>query len=242
MRPFTTLFLLAATGLAACSQYSAPEAMNAPIQQAPRRDYIANPSYSIGESTNLVASYSLTSVDNDYRALTAPKPRRHPLLMPASYPDMRVHLPERGFPKRQAAGVLVDHRLLALQNSVRASLGEQPLVWSSGLADVAQEWANHLVATGAFAHHVGGIYGENLFEITGGVATPKDVVSAWADEVHDYDLQTNSCSNGSDCGHYTQIAWSTTRAVGCAFASASSRQVWVCEYYPAGNVIGYRPF
>jgi pathogenesis-related protein 1 len=216
--------------------------MNASIDRSPRRDYVANLDYSISASTDSVPSYSLTSASYDYRTPTRHNPGRHPYLAPTIYPGVPGHSAERDSSELQPVGVSLDHRLLALQNSVRASVGEEPLTWSPELADVAQEWANHLMATGAFQHHLGGPYGENLFEITGGVATPQDVVSAWADEVRDYNLQTNACSGDTDCGHYTQIVWSTTRAVGCAFASASSRQVWVCEYYPAGNVIGYRPF
>ncbi|MDE2007744.1 MAG: hypothetical protein KGI51_14335 [Rhodospirillales bacterium] len=145
-------------------------------------------------------------------------------------------------PDHQSAARPIDAAFLLLQNSVRAHVGAQPLVWSDRLADAAQQWANHLVTTGAFRHHVGGGYGENLYEIIGGKATPHDVVAAWADERRAYDLQTNSCSAGVDCGHYTQIVWATTHAVGCALAADPSRQIWVCEYYPAGNIIGYRPY
>ncbi len=76
--------------------------------------------------------------------------------------------------------------------------------------------------------------------MTGGTATPHQVVAAWADEAREYDHGTNSCSGV--CGHYTQIVWRTTRAVGCAVGSDAHRQVWVCEYEPAGNWVGYRPY
>ncbi|HTW72142.1 MAG TPA: CAP domain-containing protein, partial [Acetobacteraceae bacterium] len=78
------------------------------------------------------------------------------------------------------------------------------------------------------------------YEITGGTASPDQVVGAWADEARDYDIRTNRCT--SVCGHYTQIVWRATRWVGCGVAAAAGQEIWVCEYDPPGNVIGYRPY
>ena len=131
--------------------------------------------------------------------------------------------------------------MLRAHNAVRAQVGVPPLGWSSQLAAVAQNWADTLLRTGRFAHQTDNRYGENLYEISGATAWPAQVVAAWADEARDYDIRNNSC--GSDeCGHYTQIVWRTTRFVGCAVAGDSERQVWVCEYDPPGNVIGYAPY
>jgi len=66
------------------------------------------------------------------------------------------------------------------------------------------------------------------------------VVKLWADEARSFDVRTNSCTGV--CGHYTQIVWRATRDVGCAEATDRYRQVWVCEYDPPGNVVGYRPY
>ena len=113
-------------------------------------------------------------------------------------------------------------------------------MWSAQLAGTAQAWADHLIATGAFAHRPNDPYGENLYAIIGGTASAQDVVSAWSGEASSYDLRTNACSGM--CGHYTQIVWRTTRRVGCAVASNGQRQVWVCNYDPPGNIIGERPY
>jgi hypothetical protein len=48
----------------------------------------------------------------------------------------------------------------------------------------------------------------------------------------------------SGIGHYTQVAWANTRKVGCGFAGFydSDNQykgLYVCNYGPGGNVIGY---
>ena len=130
--------------------------------------------------------------------------------------------------------------MLRAHNAVRARVGMPPLGWSRQLAAVAQNWADTLLRTGRFAHQADNRYGENLYEISGAAAWPAQVVAAWADEARDYDVRTNTCRG--ECGHYTQIVWRTTRFVGCAAAGDSERQVWVCEYDPPGNVIGYAPY
>ncbi|MEM6522020.1 MAG: CAP domain-containing protein, partial [Cyanobacteria bacterium P01_C01_bin.70] len=44
------------------------------------------------------------------------------------------------------------------------------------------------------------------------------VVAAWVAEKADYDYASNSCASGKVCGHYTQIVWRETTAVGCGVA------------------------
>jgi uncharacterized protein YkwD len=62
--------------------------------------------------------------------------------------------------------------MLDAHNAVRAKVGVPPLVWSPELADVAQDWANHLIATGGLTHRPSNRYGENIYAISGGHATP----------------------------------------------------------------------
>ena len=150
---------------------------------------------------------------------------------------------------------------LASHNAVRAQLGLNPLRWSNKLAVYAQQWAKHQARTQncLMQHrpHSAGpfkqIHGENLFW-----ASPKrwsdgkielqnisisGVVKAWASEVKDYDYQTNSCRIGEQCGHYTQIVWRESQAVGCAkVVCADKSQLWVCNYNPPGNYVGEKPY
>jgi uncharacterized protein YkwD len=130
--------------------------------------------------------------------------------------------------------------MLETHNAVRARVGVPPLAWSAQLAATAQNWASRLIATNDFSHQPANRYGENLYGISGGVASPGQVVGAWADEARDYDLRRDTCTGV--CGHYTQIVWRTTRNVGCGVASDPEREIWVCEYDPPGNFIGYRPY
>ena len=132
--------------------------------------------------------------------------------------------------------------ILAAHNQVRSRVGVPPLTWSSELASVARQWANQLLSTGKFAHRPKPQYGENLFEIVGARATPARVVADWAAEAEDYDAGRNACRPGSRCGHYTQLVARRTNQVGCAVAHGKTREVWVCNYNPPGNVVGERPF
>jgi pathogenesis-related protein 1 len=130
--------------------------------------------------------------------------------------------------------------MLDAHNVIRARVGVPPLVWSARIAEVARDWANHLITTGAFGHRPDNRYGENIYSISNGSASPAQVVGYWAEEARGYDIQRNTCSGV--CGHYTQIVWWKTQAVGCAVAGDGRREVWVCNYDPPGNVIGYRPY
>jgi uncharacterized protein YkwD len=141
-------------------------------------------------------------------------------------------------------GASLARDMLAAHNEIRARVEVPPLRWSDRLAARAQDWANHLLQERQFYHRPHPVFGENLFEISGGRATPADVVGDWASEARDYSYRANAC-NGV-CGHYTQVVWSSTREVGCAvardLARETSREVWVCNYDPPGNWVGERPY
>jgi pathogenesis-related protein 1 len=130
--------------------------------------------------------------------------------------------------------------MLAVHRAVRARVGVAPLAWSDRLAGRAQDWADTLLARRQFAHRPNSTYGENLFEITGAAASSAQVVNAWAAESRNYDYHSNGCRGV--CGHYTQIVWAGTEAVGCAVARGGGREVWVCDYDPPGNWAGKRPY
>ena len=145
-----------------------------------------------------------------------------------------------GPPAQGRSPASIPQAMLDAHNAIRARVGVPPLVWSDQLARVAQDWANHLIATGSFGHRPNNHYGENAYTISGSTTSPAQVVGYWAREARGYDIRSNTCSGV--CGHYTQIVWGTTRAVGCAVATDRRREVWVCNYDPPGNVVGYRPY
>lgn len=87
-----------------------------------------------------------------------------------------------------------------------------------------------------------GPWGENLVAGTGAFPIPA-AVGLWVDEEAEYDLDNPSAS------HFTQVVWKSTTEVGCAVASCEgifaanlgNATYYVCEYFPAGNVVGQFP-
>lgn len=145
-------------------------------------------------------------------------------------------------------------QMLEAHNQVRREVGVPDLVWSAELAEFAQEWADVLISGPGLRHRPAaerddGRIGENLsgsyWSAPGGaLRSPQRAIQGWAEEKDYYDHASNTCANGKICGHYTQMVWAETTEVGCAVArnEDATRDVWVCNYTPAGNIIGQRPY
>ena len=131
--------------------------------------------------------------------------------------------------------------ILQAHNTWRRRYGVPTLVWSPQLATYAQGWADTLVQESLLRHRPQNRYGENLASASGKQLSPASVVGLWGAEDKYYNYDTNTCQAGQMCGHYTQLVWRSTRAVGCAMARNSQREVWVCNYDPPGNYVGQRP-
>jgi len=154
--------------------------------------------------------------------------------------------------------------LLNRHNYWRRQYGLPDLTWSTTLASYAQAWANRQDSFGELTHssdgkclHPAGCpeYGENLFWQSAVMwsdgrrdvdsVSGEKVVDDWVSEKQWYDANANRCSApaGESCGHFTQVVWRTTMQVGCGKAIAKDKgQYWVCNYAPAGNIVGERPF
>ncbi|XP_026272811.2 venom allergen 3 homolog [Frankliniella occidentalis] len=128
--------------------------------------------------------------------------------------------------------------------------------WDDELATIAQRWADQCI----FEHSTcmstrdGTDAGQNL--LSGGIApgqvTPdwKAAVTIWYDEVALRDGSKNTQPFTVDetfenIGHYTQVAWAETYAVGCGYSSYRAgsgnkpdTQLVVCNYKPSGNYGG----
>lgn len=142
----------------------------------------------------------------------------------------------------QAISVNDSHTMLQENNKIRASLySGHPLTWSKSLQNTAQIHANALARTNTFAHS-STKNGENLFA-SSGKSGYVSALNAWYGEKKNYNLSSNQCKPSKICGHYTQIVWKNTKEVGCAQAkSASWGTIIVCQYSPAGNYRGEKPY
>ena len=135
-------------------------------------------------------------------------------------------------------------KTLRHHNQARSAIGARPLTWSVDLARYAQEWADHLAASGCgFDHRPESgqwrqKYGENLFKGTAGYYGVGEAVDAWISEKQFYTGQTLDEANYHQFGHYTQVVWKGTKQVGCGKALCNGEVIIVCNYTPAGNVIG----
>lgn len=142
-------------------------------------------------------------------------------------------------------------QMLNEHNKWRRVVDVPPLVWSAELERSAQRVVDQLAADGCKFEHSGSKYGENLHK-SGAVKwtsgrtehrpkTPAQIVGKWGSEVDSYRWIDNTCTGV--CGHYTQMVWKNTKAVGCARARCGSKEdIAGCLYDPAGNVRGQRPF
>jgi uncharacterized protein YkwD len=133
--------------------------------------------------------------------------------------------------------------IVAAHNYWRNQVNVPALRWSPALAQVAQQWANQLQSRGCPMQHSNtNNYGENLAFFSNMAVSPQMVAGLWADERNDYNHRNNSCRAGKQCGHYTQMVWRETNELGCGVAACGNKQVWVCNYAPAGNYTGQTPY
>ena len=131
--------------------------------------------------------------------------------------------------------------ILERHNYYRQQVGVSPLEWSDTLAEVAQNWANKIAKRDELIHS-NYKYGENIYVMRGGYANASKAVNTWANEKKFYHNEVITNEDYHLFGHYTQIIWAKTTKVGCAEAvSKRGNHYWVCEYSPAGNIVGEKP-
>ncbi len=148
-----------------------------------------------------------------------------------------------------------DRDMLDAHNAARRSVTPaatpplEDLTWDAKATRTARAYA----AKCQFSHNAQrGSLGENLAAATPGALTTQGVVDSWMSEAADYDHASNTCASGKICGHYTQVVWRNTRALGCAVQECTQHSpfgdrfptwtLWVCNYAPPGNYVGQRPY
>ncbi|XP_033625747.1 peptidase inhibitor 16-like [Asterias rubens] len=129
--------------------------------------------------------------------------------------------------------------------------------WDDTLATHAQQYSDMCI----WAHGFPDVnitpfnpVGQNLWNA--GPVTESDrpnpayVVQSWFNERDYYDYSSGTCDDGYDCGHYTQVVWHSSSAVGCGLTfcpTASETEdtnimLVVCHYGEAGNYAGEKPY
>lgn len=146
--------------------------------------------------------------------------------------------------------------LLAVHNCARKTVLPRAtpnlgvLRWNATIAAAAQAYANNCL----YQHNTSTPYGENLYAgaVSSGFPANVEIAAAndWAAEFTSYNYAANSCSGV--CGHYTQMVWRTTTEVGCGIRQCTANSPFqppftnwtlvVCNYSPAGNIGGARPY
>jgi uncharacterized protein YkwD len=136
------------------------------------------------------------------------------------------------------------HNLHRARVSPAANPPLPSVTWSNELAAQARAWAERC----EFEHGDTDL-GENLSARTD-MADPEVIVAAWAAEGEAFDYKRNRCASGEVCGHYTQVVWRDSTQIGCGMAQCGAGGpfgdhawvMWVCNYSPAGNWSGQRPY
>lgn len=150
-------------------------------------------------------------------------------------------------PQPRGSALLRD-AMLREHNRVRRDFGVAALQWDEALAADASAYARRLAATSRFEHSVRAagqpIQGENLWMGTTSAYSYVDMTGSWIEEGADYRdgafPHVSRTGSWHDVGHFTQMIWGGTRAMGCGLAANRDYEYLVCRYLPAGNVMGER--
>ncbi|KFK28336.1 hypothetical protein AALP_AA8G502700 [Arabis alpina] len=131
-------------------------------------------------------------------------------------------------------------------NKARAMVGVSPLVWNQTLETAAYWLARYQgeVEKCEVTSFNPRKYGTNQLWTKGLALTPSLAVKAWVNEKAFYDYKSNTCAPKHTCGVYKRVVWRGTKELGCAQAMCAkeSALLTICFYYPAGNVIGQKPY
>ncbi|XP_070574534.1 uncharacterized protein [Ptychodera flava] len=142
--------------------------------------------------------------------------------------------------------------MLARHNYHRSNVNPEAadmkyMSWDDDLATMAQQWSEECIWEHGNPTNISPFssVGQNLWmggPYSSSASIDVDgVVDAWNDEVNYYDYDSNGCSYV--CGHYTQVVWASTYAVGCGIAHCTTVTsstftnafIVTCNYGPAGN-------
>jgi len=125
-------------------------------------------------------------------------------------------------------------------NNFRKEHGSDNLTWSDGCYANAKKQADACQAKGSMFHGTmegpSGRHGQNIFWCSEPGSTAKYATTSWYSELNDPGYDFASPGFGSGTGHFTQVAWKSTKQVG--MACSEDGKFIVANYFPAGNMMG----
>ena len=132
---------------------------------------------------------------------------------------------------------------LKVHNEAREEVGVDAVVWSSRLANDAEEYAQELAKSGKFKHSKTGD-GENLYWYSSTHQNPMtEACSLWYEELQLYRYRECCGANFRKTGHHSQMVWENTTEIGMGVAVSKSGETYVvARYNPNGNFQGQFPY
>ncbi|XP_072035843.1 cysteine-rich venom protein DIS2-like [Amphiura filiformis] len=162
------------------------------------------------------------------------------------------------------AEAIVERHNFHRSNTRESASNMKYMTWDNDLATMAQKWADTCVyehggKKGSYNTSPYSYVGQNLaIGTTSSSNSGVYVTDAWHAEEEDFTYDTNTCRPPpKKCGHYTQIVWAGSQAVGCGrkFCSTiyeegipkmTNGYYIVCNYGEGGNMaingIKQKPF
>lgn len=129
--------------------------------------------------------------------------------------------------------------ILAKHNYYRKLFNVPLLEYDETLSKFSQARADTIVRNGKIQHEPSCKYGENLYATSGDDIT--HAVDSWCSERFSYDVKKNNWNEGK--GHFSQCVWQNSTKLGIGKGlMANGFTVLVCNYDPAGNIMGQRPY
>ncbi|XP_012159173.2 CRISP/Allergen/PR-1, partial [Ceratitis capitata] len=124
------------------------------------------------------------------------------------------------------------------------------IVWDDELAARAQQWADNCefrhdplrtINRFTMGQNLAIIWSTAPLDPTDGDFPSR--IQSWFNEVQKYSFGD---AWSPKTGHYSQLVWGETSLVGCGFSeykdSTKYNKLYVCNYGPGGNVVGYNPY
>lgn len=115
----------------------------------------------------------------------------------------------------------------------RTVKGVTKVLWDEHIAEVAQNYADQCIwghnsnRNSQFAAVLSryGLPSASLGEnIAAGYPsrTSTSAMDGWNSEEADWSCASNTCAGGAQCGHYTQVTWSSTTHIGCGIRQCTT--------------------